>query len=365
MPTPQLPRFDRSPANWTGPQLAASPERWIHDLTAGEIADIDALLARHGRREDDLTNLSRGEVEMPTLGPVLARTRHELLDGCGIALIRGLPVERYTMREAATAYWAVGLHLGEAVSQNAKGHALGHVRDLGFDITKPSARGYQTAERLSYHTDSSDVVGLLSLRTAKSGGLSSAVSSTAIYHVLLDRHPDLLAMLLEPTWRDRRDEIPEGAGPWYRLPVFMPHKGRLFAHYVRSAIHKAQRFPDVPRITTAQVAAFDQLDELAASPELRLDMEFRPGDIQFLCNHWTFHSRTRFEDWREPERRRHLLRLWLGCPGGPEVPEWYVAHQGLTRSGRPAGIHGPGCRLNAPLEAVDGGAGDTSKRLRQ
>jgi hypothetical protein len=77
------------------------------------------------------------------------------------------------------------------------------------------------------------------------------------------------------------------------------------------------------------------------------------------------HSRTRFEDWPEPERRRHLLRLWLGCPGGPEVPEWYIAHQGLTRSGRPAGIHGPGCRLNAPLEVIDGGAGDTSKRLRQ
>jgi hypothetical protein len=140
MPTPQLLRFDRSLANWTGSQLAASPERWIHDLTAGEIADIDALLARQGGREDDLTNLTRSEVEMPTLGPVFARIRHELLDGCGIALISGLPVERYTMREAATAYWAIGLHLGEAVSQNAKGHALGHVRDLGFDITKPSAR---------------------------------------------------------------------------------------------------------------------------------------------------------------------------------------------------------------------------------
>ena len=216
---------------------------------------------------------------MPTLG-VLASVPTSCSTGCGIALMRGLPVERYTIREAATAYWAIGLHLGEAVSQNAKGHALGHVRDLGFDIAKPSARGYQTAERLSYHTDSSDVVGLLSLRTAKSGGLSSAVSSTAIYHVLLDRHPDLLAVLLEPTWRDRRDEIPDGAGPWYRLPVFMPHKGRLFAHYVRSAIYKAQRFPGVPRITAAQVAAFDKLDELAAVPELRLDMEFRPGDIQ-------------------------------------------------------------------------------------
>src|SRR5262245_18324170 len=128
MPALQLQRFEGSPANWTGPQLAANPERWIYDLTAGEIADIDALLARHGRREDDLINLTRDDVWMPTLRPLLARTRRELLEGCGIALIRGLPVERLTMREAATAFWAIGLHLGEPVSQNAKGHALGHVR---------------------------------------------------------------------------------------------------------------------------------------------------------------------------------------------------------------------------------------------
>jgi Taurine catabolism dioxygenase TauD, TfdA family len=107
-------------------------------------------------------------------------------------------------------------------------------------------------------------------------------------------------------------------------PRFIAQK----SHYVRSAIHKAQRFPDVPRITPAQAATFDKLDELAASPELR------PGDIQFLCNHWTFHSRTRFEDWPEPERRRHLLRLWLGCPDGPEVPEWFIAHQGPVRPTR-------------------------------
>jgi hypothetical protein len=113
MPTPQLQRFDRSPANWKGPQLAASPERWIHDLTTGEIADIDALLARHGRREDDLTSITRGEVEMPTLEPLLARIRRELLDGCGIALIRGLPVGH--QRAPAT---GDDVGVGEALGRN-------------------------------------------------------------------------------------------------------------------------------------------------------------------------------------------------------------------------------------------------------
>lgn len=360
-----FPRFDGSPANWKGPALAAEPGRWIHDLTRSELADLDSVMARHGQRSGDLTSLSRDEVAMPALEATLARIRHELLDGCGVVLIRGLPVERLSIREAATAFWAVGLHLGEAVSQNAKGHALGHVRDLGFDYNQPSARGYQTAERLPYHCDSGDVVGLLSLKTAKSGGLSSAVSSTALYHTMLDRHPDQAAILMQPTWRDRRDEVPEGRDPWYSMPVFNPHGGRLFGHYVRSAIAKAQRFPEVPRVTPAQTEAFDTLDRLAASPELRLDMEFRPGDMQFLCNHWVLHSRTKYEDWAEPERRRHLLRLWLGCPGGPDVPASHAQAQGLTRSGRPAGIHCPGVALNAPLEALDGGPGETARRLKE
>ena len=101
----------------------------------------------------------------------------------------------------------------------------------------------------------------------------------------------------------------------------------------------------------------------ADQPRRLVDMEFRPGDVQFLCNHFVLHSRTGFVDWDEPERKRHLLRLWLGCPGGPAVPEPYVEFQGLTAAGRPRGIVCPGAVLNAPLEAVDGGAGDSGRRL--
>lgn len=359
-----FPRFDDSPANWRGADLAWLPERWAHVLTDEEAGDLERVVAEHGRRDIDLMQLTREDVAMPALAPTLARIRAELLDGCGVALIRGLDVAGKTVREAATAFWAVGLHLGEAVSQNARGHVLGHVKDLGFDYSQPSARGYQTSERLPYHCDSGDVVGLLSLKTAKSGGLSSAVSSTALYHAIVADYPEHAATLMQPTWRDRRDEIPDGAEPWYAMPVFTPHEGRLFGHYVRSAIRKAQRFEGVPRITPEQEAAFDVLDELAASDELRLDMEFQPGDMQFLCNHWVLHSRTKYEDWPEPDKRRHLLRLWLGCPDGPPVPKWHAVAQGLTESGRPAGIRGAGARLNAPLEAVDGGAGETGKRLK-
>lgn len=359
----ELPRFDRSPAAWHGPETARHPERWTRRLTPEQVADLDEAVARLDAGGRDIVSITAADAPLPRVAGCLAEIKQDLLFGIGFALIRGVPVGRYSLRQAAIAFWCLGAHLGEALSQNAGGHALGHVRDLGFDYDKPSARGYQTAERLPFHADMGDVVGLLSLRTSRSGGLSSVVSSVALYNAMAERRPDLARVLMQPTYRDRRDEVPENRGPWYPMPVFIPHEGRLFAHYVRSVIRKAQRFPDVPRITPEQEEAFEYLDALANSPEFHLEMAFAPGDVQFLCNHTTLHSRTKFVDWDEPEKKRHLLRLWLACPGGPAVPEPYVEFQGLTASGRPRGILCPGAALNAPLEAEDGGAGDSAKRL--
>jgi hypothetical protein len=358
-----LPRFDDAPAAWRGPEMAARPERWTWQLTPAQVAELDEAVTRLDGSGRDIVTLTAEDAPLPQLAARLAAMKGDLLFGIGFGLIRGVPVERYSLRQAAIAFWCIGAHLGEAISQNAKGHALGHVRDLGFDYSKPSARGYQTSERLPYHCDMGDVVGLLSLRTSRSGGLSSIVSSVALYNAMVERRLDLARVLMQPTYRDRRDEVPEDRKPWYPMPVFNPENGSLFTHFVRSPIRKAQRFPEVPRITSAQEEAFDYLDALANDPELHLDMEFKPGDVQFLCNHTILHSRTKYVDWDEPDKKRHLLRLWLGCPGGPAVPDVYVEFQGLTASGRPRGILCPGVALNAPLEAEDGGAGETEKRL--
>lgn len=259
-------------------------------------------------------------------------------------------------------YFGIGCHIGQAVSQNAKGHALGHVCDLGFDADRPLARGYQTSAKLQFHTDPTDVVGLMCLRTAKSGGLSSVVSSAAVFNAIFEQRPDLARTLTEPVYRDRRDEIPEGREPWYRMPVFNFYKDRLLTSYVRSTARKAQRFAEVPRLTDAQNQAFDLIDELASSPKYRLDLAFEPGDIQFLNNHYIMHSRTAYEDHQEPERRRHLLRLWLACADGPPMPAPYAEFQGKTDTGRPDGYLMPGVRLSAPLEVEDGGPGDSASR---
>ena len=343
-----LPTFGGAQA-WTGRDMARRTD-WIHEFEPAELAELDAVVRAADAGGRDILDLRVADVPLPSLRPRLDAVRRELLHGRGFHLFRGIPVDRYTIRQSAIAYWAIGTHLGEPVSQNGKGHVLGHVTNLGLDYADPEVRGYQTSARLPYHTDSSDLVGLLCLRTSRSGGASSIVSSTTVWNEIVRTRPDHARTLLGDFHRTRWGEIPEQRQRWSAGPVFAPCDGRMIASYVRSAIAKAQAMPEVPRLTAAQLEALDHVDALANDPALHLDMVLRPGDLQLLSNHSILHSRTAYEDWPEPERRRHLLRLWLACDDGPRLPEAMVGRLGLTARGRPNGICVPGVRFVAPLE---------------
>lgn len=346
----ELPVLDNE-QSWYGPAMAARAD-WIHAFSPDEIAELDAVVVAADRSGKDLLAFTAGDFRMPRIEQALALARPALLHGRGFHLFRGVPVERYTTRQSAIAFWALGLHLGEPVSQNGKGHVLGHVTNLGLNYTDPEVRGYQTAARLPYHTDSSDIVGLLCLRTSKSGGLSSIVSSTTIWNEIVRTRPDHARTLLAEFHRTRWGEIPAERKRYGSNPIFAPCNGRMIASYVRSAITKAQAMPEVPRLTPAQIEALDHVDRLAADPALHLDMTLAPGDVQLVSNHFVFHSRTAYEDFPEPQRRRHLLRLWLACDDGPQLPEAMVGRLGLTARGRPNGINVPGVPFVAPLEAA-------------
>jgi len=153
---------------------------------------------------------------------------------------------------------------------------------------------------------------------------------------------------------DRKGEIPEGKLPFYRMAVFHWHEGFLSAIYARDFIEGAQRFPEADRLTDRQAAAMDLLDELAADPSLRLDMTLEPGDMQFLHNHQILHARTAYEDHPEPERRRHLLRLWLSPPNGRPLPAVFAERYGSVEVGQRGGIRVPGTELVTPLDAEVG-----------
>ena len=334
------------PAAWRGADLKDTTD-WVHHLSAIERNELDAALRRVEGR--DLLTIGAGDFALPTFARVLDGVRHELLRGRGFVLIRGLEAHRYSLRELATIYWGIGAHLGRARSQNAAGHVLGHVRDIGRDADDPNERVYQTNRRQNYHTDSVDIVGLLCVNKAKRGGLSSIVSSVTIYNELRARRPDLAAVLFEPFHTDRRGEVPAGMKPWFTIPVFNWHAERLTTMYVRRYIESAQRFDDVPRLTDAQRAAMDLFDTLVEDADLHLFMDFEPGDIQLVHNHQILHDRTAFEDWPEPERKRHLLRLWLCPPDGRPLPACFAARYGSVTIGDRGGIVVPDARLTVPL----------------
>jgi len=193
-------------------------------------------------------------------------------------------------------------------------------------------------------------VGLLCLKAAKSGGLSSLVSSTTIFNEMRRRRPDLLSVLLEPIETDRRGETPAGSEPYFTIPVFNYHEGLVSAIYQRQYIESARRFPGVAPLSPLQIEALDLLDELANDPKLNLMMELQPGDIQLVHNHTILHDRTAFEDYPEPERKRHLLRLWLAPPNARPLPEVYAQRFGSTTPGDRGGVVVPGARPTIPFE---------------
>jgi hypothetical protein len=347
-----LPPEQTNEAAWYGPEMARRDD-WLMPLSAEDVAEIEAVMRPLAESGADIAAITRRYFPLPRLGPKLkARAVDEVLNGRGFLLLRGLPVERWSMREAATAFYGLGAHIGSARSQNGKGHVLGHVRDLGLKTDDPNVRIYQTNARQSFHTDSSDIVALLCLKTARSGGLSALVSSSTIFNDMRRRRPDLLKLLLEPIATDRRGEVADGQLPYFRIPVFNWYRGFLTAIYQRQYFDSAQRFADAPRLTPAHVEVLDLFDALADDPKLHMFMEFKPGDVQLVHNHTLLHDRTGFVDWPEPERRRHLLRLWLAPAEARPLPPVFAERYRSLAPGDRGGVIVHGTRLHAPLEAT-------------
>ena len=346
-----LPPPFTGPSAWTGSEMAGRAAAWRHMLTSAEIAELLAAAAHFAATGRDIGEINAEAFPLPQFSNHLKALADRLLQGAGFEVLCGLPVDDMTQAEAATIFCGVGSHLGSARSQNAAGHILGHVRDIGARPDDPNTRIYQTSARQTFHTDSADVVGLLCLREAMEGGDSLLVSAEAIYNRMHAERPDLLALLFDPICTDRRGEVPEGMDPFMTIPPLNWHDGRLTVFYQRQYIDSAQRFPEAMRLTPAHIEALDMFDSLANDPALHLTMRLAPGDIQFVYNHSQLHDRTGFRDWPDPAQRRHLMRLWLSLPGDRELPESFKQRYGSIEVGNRGGIITAATRLHAPIDA--------------
>lgn len=340
------------PADW-GPDELLGRNDWIYHLTDLEVAELDSAVRETESRGLDLLGIRPGTFALPNLERVLLRMRDELMDGFGVAHLRNVPVHRYDRRQAITALWIISSYIGNPVPQNRLGHMVGHIRSLGREgMEVPRNRAYHiTGDALPFHPDSCDVVGLLSLTVAKSGGRTRFVSSVRVYNELLARRPELVKELVEPFYRDRREEIPEGKEPYFAMPVFMFHEGYLVVSYQGTYLHTAQRFENLPRFTDVQKEALAAVEAIAE--ELCLEMPFEVGDLQFLHNHVIMHARTPYEDFEEESKKRHLLRMWLATPNGRPLPPPYGVKSflPLPPSGRPIpGVYMPGVEPKIPID---------------
>ncbi len=300
------------PADWHGARLETD-QSWLFALSEAEVqalrAMAQAILPKLNGDANRLLELDQSAFDLGAFGPTLERVYATLKSGLGVALIRGLPIGTMSPLEAAAIYWGIGVHMGTATPNNPEGDMLGHITDLGKTQKDANSRGYQTRELMDYHCDQSDIVGLLCLRGAKAGGVSMVASSVAMYNTLLDRHPDHARALTEPLYWTKHGEFAEGDLPYYKSPVFNFFGGQICTSFGPKHIEKGHKLEGVPPLTELQKDAIRKGEEIAH--ELRFEMVLEPGDIQFVNNYVTLHTRSAYEDHEDPARKRLLWRLWL------------------------------------------------------
>ncbi len=345
-----LPTKITRPSAWVGTDMASDPSKWLYKLTSADVQDLENAAKHFLGLSRDIGEISSEDFPLRHFSDHLRSLKEKLLHGVGVEVIRGLPIGSYSQELVATIFCGVGAHLGNARSQNAQGHILGHVRDTGAVASDVNTRIYQTSARQTFHTDSADVVGLLCIREAKEGGKSLLVSVETIYNRMRQERPDLLPLLFETVTTDRRGEVPEGAKPFFEIPVLSWQAGLLTAQYQRQYIDSAQRFPDARKLTERHIEALDYFDKLANDPEIHFSMQLEAGDIQFVYNHSQLHDRTGYTGWADPNKRRHLFRLWLSIDGDRPLPECFEQRYGSIEVGKRGGIMTKHTTLHAPLD---------------
>jgi hypothetical protein len=318
-------------AAWRRSDITSSGE-WLVTFTEAERDEIVTATRSAARNGMSVSTLTQSSFEVPIVSQRLREWSEMLRSGLGFVLLRRFPIEQLDDAERELAYIGLGLHLGTPVGQNAAGDILTHIRDDRLAQSGPEVRLYRTNKRQDFHTDGADIIGLLCLHGARSGGESRIASSPAVYNEILDRRPDLLEILYQPFAWDRNGEESAGEPPFFSLPPFHDVDDVPRVFYIGWYIRDAQRHPDAPRLSIAQREAMDLIESIANDPTFHVEMDFEPGDIQLLNNARILHAREAFTDDIELEERRHLLRLWLRAPE-------FASLEPMLRSGVPQRKH--------------------------
>jgi len=320
-------------AVWRG--IDQPEHRWLVRLDHDECAEW--IRVAEPLRGHPLDQLSRRDFRVARSAVKFARVAQALESGPGFVMLRGLPAAELPADLLQTIYWGMGTYLGVGVSQSAEGDRLGHVYDRGV---KERERYYTRGGALEFHMDPVDVVGLLCLRTALSGGASRIASAGEIHNIIQSERPELLEVLYRGFRNSRRGHGEATCSD--RVPVFAQGLHGIECYFLPVTIRQAaeEGFP----LSAQDEEALRFVEEVASRPGVFLDMDFCVGDIQFLSNRTILHARTDYVDDLEPARKRHLLRLWLMMPDWSPRPAAMNFHQRVDQAGggvRPRNPPGP------------------------
>lgn len=314
------------PYIWTAAELDAD-RRWQIDLPPGVLAELEALLPKlRGRALEDLTI---ADCPLPSFAALARKIREELRAGRGLVQLRSLPVDRWREADIALAYWAIGTHIGVGVSQSYKGDRLGHVRDIG-----EGGRYYTVGGALEMHMDPVDIVGLVCVKPALSGGESRLVSSTAVRDAIAADYPDIIPLLERGYHYASRPEDRAAGAPAmtpHKVPVFGQIDDMPASFLLPIAIRNTENAGH--KLSAAEKEALALVNTVALRPELCFEMDLQPGDIQFLNNRLIFHGRNDYEDAETMNEKRLMLRLWLMMPDWPQRPPEQDMHATPDRAG--------------------------------
>ncbi|OAQ96279.1 hypothetical protein LLEC1_02227 [Akanthomyces lecanii] len=315
------------PTVWEGRDIAARQGEWVHRWTDGELNELLQAVDAFTISGIPLININKHNFSIPNVTRTLQAVRHDILNGRGFVLFRGLPVEAWGRQKAAIAMMGISAHLGYLLSQNKLGQVLGHVTNLEADyknsldkvkIAATNAALALTLLPLSlHHTDEADIVGLLFCAPGESGGASGCASAHTVWNALVRERPDVAKLLASPVWYcDRKGEITAGQEPWIKVPVFYLEPGgqeRVYVKWDPYFVKSLTRYSDkglIPALSPQQLEAMDILEKTCARYGFEYTCEV--GDVQFVSCCQTFHSRTAFVDALPPKPPRHLLRTWRG-----------------------------------------------------
>ncbi|MEV8563208.1 TauD/TfdA family dioxygenase [Streptomyces sp. NPDC051917] len=314
------------PALWYGPDMAARDD-WVLWLSAAHREELRTAVHTARGRGATLLRMTVADFPLPTLAAELERASALLAEGPGVVLIKGVPAGLLGEGGARTVLRGIGQYLGRPVPQTADGSIICHIRDTGPVPNGPATPSHLTRAALPFHTAESDLLGLLCLRSARSGGRTLLAGAAAVHNSVLDARPELAGRL----YLGHLFDGPPGEDACLSSPLVTRHGERPSMRYDRARLDNPAHTvregggPDGARTTDSEL--FDLIETTAASPAVRLALDLQPGDLLLLDNHVVLHARSAYEDFDAAEHKRHLLRLWL------------AHHEDAGQAGRSAGPH--------------------------